>query len=327
MIEVSNLSKRFGETIAVDDLTFTVESQQTLVLLGTSGCGKTTTLKMVNRLVEPSDGEISVNGNSIFNQDPINLRRSIGYVIQNSGLFPHYTVAENISIVPDLLGWDKNKTRDRTEMLMELLGLDKEQFLDRYPAELSGGQQQRVSLARALAADPPIILMDEPFGALDPITRQQIREEFHRLESLIAKTIILVTHDIAEAIELGDMICLMKDGRKVEIGSPEDLVFFPNERFTRDFFSTNRFHHELQVVSVRRVLKFVENIDRETSSEITFHVDDDLLKILDSKLQEYESETAVYIKDDDNNILARTNQNNLLEAFINFKKDLVNGGA
>lgn len=189
-----------------------IELGETMVLLGRSGAGKTTALKLINRLLEPTAGEVRVEGRATLEWDPIALRRHIGYVIQETGLFPHYTVEENVSLTPRLEGWDRSKTRRRVEELLVLAGLDPGAFLDRYPHELSGGQRQRVGLARALAADPPVLLMDEPFGALDPLTRMEVRREFSELQSRLRKTVVIVTHDIAEAVELGTRIALLEAG-------------------------------------------------------------------------------------------------------------------
>lgn len=239
MIKVEKLSKSFGKTKAVSNVSFEVAGKETLVLLGTSGCGKTTLLKMLNRLIEPGSGKISINGEDILKTKPESLRRGIGYVMQNNGLFPHYTVAENIAVVPQLLGWSKQKTEDRTCELLEKLHLDKK-YLNSYPNELSGGQQQRVGLARALVADPPVLLMDEPFGALDTVTRSKIQAEFNALDELKRKTIIMVTHDVQEAFELGDRICLMDKGSIVQLGTPADLLFSPADKFAAAFLNDQR---------------------------------------------------------------------------------------
>lgn len=252
MIRVEQLSKSFGATKAVDTISFEVLEHETLVLLGTSGCGKTTTLKMLNRLIEPTRGSITINGKNIFDQKPEDLRRSIGYVLQNNGLFPHYTVAENIAIVPQLLKWDNKRIEKRIVELIEKLHLLPEQ-LKVYPNELSGGQQQRVGLARALVADPPILLMDEPFGALDTITRTKIRTEFKDLDELKKKTIIMVTHDVQEAFELGDRICLMDKGRIVQIGTPTELLFDPVDDFVRDFLKGQRLQLEFKAVKIKDI--------------------------------------------------------------------------
>ena len=235
MIEVKNLSKSYNGKVVVNDISFTVNEGETFVILGTSGCGKTTTLKMINRLVEPNSGVIKINGKDIKEQEPEILRRHIGYVIQTIGLFPHWTVEQNISIVPKLLGWDKSETSKRVHALLELVDLPSKEFLKRYPHELSGGQKQRVGIARAIAGDPPLVLLDEPFGALDPITRRQVRKEFINLESLIHKTMVLVTHDVIEAFEIADKICLMNKGKIEQIGTQKELFFKGANQFVNDF--------------------------------------------------------------------------------------------
>ncbi|MBI3591224.1 MAG: ATP-binding cassette domain-containing protein [Candidatus Melainabacteria bacterium] len=238
MIHVSHLIKTLNSSIIVDDISFSVNEGETFVLLGKSGCGKTTTLKMINRLIELDSGQIIINGRDINQVEPEELRKKIGYVIQNIGLFPHYTVEENVSVIPRLLDWDKKKIKARVHELLELLGLDDSGFLSRYPHELSGGQKQRVGIARALAGDPKIVLLDEPFGALDPITKRQIQKEFKHLESLIHKTMILVTHDVLEAFELGDKICLMNQGKIEQIGTSTELIFSPKTSFVKSFFES-----------------------------------------------------------------------------------------
>jgi osmoprotectant transport system ATP-binding protein len=249
MIAVKNLSKHFGQVKAVDDISFDVKEGENLILLGTSGCGKTTTLKMLNRLIEPTKGSIAVNGKSIYEQPPEELRRGIGYVLQNNGLFPHYTVAENMAVVPQLLNWDKSKIQSRIDELIQKLHLQKEQ-LNVFPDQLSGGQQQRVGLARALMADPPVLLMDEPFGALDPVTRFKIRREFKQLDELKRKTIIMVTHDVQEAFELGDRICLMDKGRIIQTGTPAELLFKPANAFVKEFLKEQRLQLEFKAVKL-----------------------------------------------------------------------------
>ena len=247
MIKVEHLGKHFGKVKAVDDISFEVDEHETMVLLGTSGCGKTTTLKMLNRLIEPTTGKIFIGTKNILEQQPEILRRGIGYVLQNNGLFPHYTVGENISIVPQLLKWDRTKTDHRVSELLEKLHLSKD-YLSAYPNELSGGQQQRVGLARALVADPPVLLMDEPFGALDNVTKAKIHAEFKALDELKKKTIIMVTHDVHEAFELGDQICLMDAGKIVQQGTPSDLLFKPKNKFVRDFLNEQRLQLEFKAV-------------------------------------------------------------------------------
>ena len=247
MIEVKNITRTFDGYTAVDDVSFSIGKGETVVFLGRSGSGKTTLLKMINRLIEPTSGEIYIDDRNIYQEKPEQLRRNIGYVFQNTGLFPHYTIAENIAIVPRLLGWDKERIQQRTRLLMEKLHLP-ESYLASYPHQLSGGQQQRIGLARALAADPPILLMDEPFGALDPITRVSLQKDFKGLDELKSKTILLVTHDVQEAFELADRICLMDKGRIVQAGKPAELLFHPVDDYVRDFFDDQRFQLEVKMM-------------------------------------------------------------------------------
>jgi osmoprotectant transport system ATP-binding protein len=206
------------------NLNLQVNMGETLVLLGRSGSGKTTTMKLINRLIDPTAGEVRVDGKATVEWDPIRLRRRIGYVIQEVGLFPHLTVEENIGVVPRLEGWDPDRIGDRARVLLTMVGLDADRFAGRYPRELSGGQRQRIGVARALAADPPMILLDEPFGALDPITRREIQQEFRSLQQELGKTMVFVTHDIAEAFVLATRIALLKDGEMILLGPPEDLL-------------------------------------------------------------------------------------------------------
>jgi osmoprotectant transport system ATP-binding protein len=249
MIKVKHLSKHFGKVKAVDGISFEVNAHENLILLGTSGCGKTTTLKMINRLIEPTGGKIFIEGKNIFEQAPEILRRGIGYVLQNNGLFPHYTVAENIAIVPQLLKWDKKRTEKRVKELLEKLHLSND-HLSAYPNELSGGQQQRVGLARALVADPSVLLMDEPFGALDNVTRSKIQQEFKALDELKRKTIIMVTHDVQEAFELGDRICLMDKGKIVQDDTPSGLLSNPKNDFVKGFLKDQRLQLEFKTVKL-----------------------------------------------------------------------------
>jgi osmoprotectant transport system ATP-binding protein len=265
MIKVERLIKTFGTTKAVDGISFEVAEGETLALLGTSGCGKTTTLKMLNRLIEPDSGTISINNKNILEDKPEALRRGIGYVLQNNGLFPHYTVAENIAIVPQLLKWDKAKTDKRVNELLGKLHLTKKQ-LDAYPSELSGGQQQRIGLARALVADPPVLLMDEPFGALDNVTRSKIHNEFKALDELKRKTIILVTHDVQEAFELADRIALMDKGKIVQIGTPAELLFSPRGGFVSSFLNEQRLQLEFKAIKITDLWEHLPEGSRKTNT-------------------------------------------------------------
>jgi osmoprotectant transport system ATP-binding protein len=244
-----NVSKRYpGRTqAAVEDLSFEVPSGEICVLIGPSGCGKTTALKMVNRLIPMTDGDITIDGRSVNALELSQLRRGIGYVFQQIGLFPHMTVEDNIGTVPRLLGWSKARIRERALELLQLVGLDSEDNLRRYPGEFSGGQQQRIGVARAMAVDPPLMLMDEPFGAIDPITRDRLQDDFLRLHREVRKTIIFVTHDIDEAIKMGDRIAIMRDGRLVQIDTPDNLLAAPADEFVADFVGADRGLKRLRV--------------------------------------------------------------------------------
>ncbi len=267
MITLTDVVKKFGNTTAVDGVSFEVKEGENIVLLGTSGCGKTTTLRMINRLTEVTSGKIKVAGRNIHEIAPEQLRRNIGYVLQHNGLFPHYTIAENIAIVPGLLKWPEEKITNRISGLLEQLHLP-QNILSLYPQQLSGGQQQRVGLARALAADPPVLLMDEPFGALDAITRNNITKEFSRLEVLKNKTIVLVTHDIREAFELGDRILLMDKGKIVQQGKSIELLFQPKNQFVADFFSAQKMQLELHSVFLKDIFNYLENGNEQTNAPL-----------------------------------------------------------
>lgn len=253
MIEVKEVSKTFGDISAVKNVSFNVSEGETLILLGTSGSGKTTMLRMINRLTEPDSGTIKINGEDITLKSAEVLRRSIGYVLQSYGLFPHYTVEENIAVVPKLLNWPEEKIKIRIRELLQKLQIPLEKYGHLYPDSLSGGQKQRVGLARALAANPPILLMDEPFGALDPLTRESIRKEFMELDELKKKTIILVTHDVHEAFQLGDQICLMDKGNLLQKGSVSNLLFHPASDFVKNFFAQQRLQLELRTISLKSI--------------------------------------------------------------------------
>ncbi|UVC08825.1 ABC transporter ATP-binding protein [Rhizobium sp. TH2] len=252
MIRMENVTKRYdGSPVAsVDNLTMEVPEGSTVALIGPSGCGKTTTMRMINRLIEPSEGKIFVNGAEVTKGDPVELRRHIGYVIQNVGLFPHMTIAENIAAVPNLLGWDKARIAKRNDELLHLVGLDPAEFLNRYPRQLSGGQRQRIGVARALAADPPVLLMDEPFGAIDPIVRTRLQDEFKQILSRVKKTVVLVTHDLDEAIRLGDRIAIMRTGKIVQYDTPDAILSRPADRFVADFVGIDRAIKRLGLFSV-----------------------------------------------------------------------------
>lgn len=236
MISLEHVTKRYGDAVAVDDLTLEIAEGELAVLLGPSGCGKTTTLRAINRMHDIDAGTIMVDGANVMDRSPEELRRHMGYVIQSVGLFPHMTVARNIGIVPRLLGWDGARVERRVNELIELVGLDVGEHAHKKPGQLSGGQQQRVGVARALAADPPVLLMDEPFGALDPISRQRLQVEFLRLQRELGKTVVFVTHDVEEAVVLGDRVALMDRGRLVQFDPPERLWQHPATPFVTEFF-------------------------------------------------------------------------------------------
>ncbi|MEG7379231.1 choline ABC transporter ATP-binding protein OpuBA [Bacillus subtilis] len=240
MLTLENVSKTYkGGKKAVNNVNLKIAKGEFICFIGPSGCGKTTTMKMINRLIEPSAGKIFIDGENIMEQDPVELRRKIGYVIQQIGLFPHMTIQQNISLVPKLLKWPEHKRKDRARELLKLVDMGPE-YLDRYPHELSGGQQQRIGVLRALAAEPPLILMDEPFGALDPITRDSLQEEFKKLQKTLHKTIVFVTHDMDEAIKLADRIVILKAGEIVQVGTPDDILRNPADEFVEEFIGKER---------------------------------------------------------------------------------------
>ena len=239
MIQLDKLTKKFQQkgkdVIAVNEVSLTVDEGQICVFLGPSGCGKSTTLKMINRLIKPTSGRVLINGEDTTGIDEVTLRRNIGYVIQQIGLFPNMTIEENITVVPKLLGWDKKRCHERAVELMSMVQLEPKQYLSRYPRELSGGQQQRIGVIRALAADAPVLLMDEPFGAVDPVNRDAIQNEFFQMQRALNKTVIMVSHDIDEAIKLGDKIAIFKDGRLLQFDHPDTLLAHPADDFVSGF--------------------------------------------------------------------------------------------
>jgi osmoprotectant transport system ATP-binding protein len=270
-VELEHVTKHYdrreiqrGAPGAVNDLSLVVPAGKICVLVGPSGCGKTTSLKMVNRLIEPTSGRILLDGVDAATRDPTDLRRSIGYVIQQVGLFPHETIAENVATVPRLLGWPASRRRERADELLQLVGLDPATYAGRYPVQLSGGERQRVGVARALAADPPVMLMDEPFGAVDPIVRERLQDEFLRLQESIAKTILFVTHDIDEAIKMGDLVAVLQDGGVLaQFGPPAEILTSPASPFVARFVGTDR---GLKRLSLSRVAD-LDLLDPVTAGE------------------------------------------------------------
>ncbi|MFP1644545.1 ABC transporter ATP-binding protein [Pontitalea aquivivens] len=257
MIQLENLTKTFdtpqGQIVAADKVNMTVPTGEICILLGPSGCGKTTALKMINRLIQPSSGRILINGEDTTQIDTIELRRNIGYVIQQIGLFPNMTVEENICVVPRMLGWDAKRATARAAELIDLVGLDPHLFLRRYPKELSGGQQQRIGVIRALAADPPVMLMDEPFGAIDPINREIIQNEFLKMQAALKKTIMFVSHDIDEAVKMGDKIAIFRSGKIEQYDSPDRILAHPVNAFVADFVGADRTLKRLRLVTAEEV--------------------------------------------------------------------------
>lgn len=256
MIKLENVSKIYPDgTEAVKRVSLEVEEGELCVLLGPSGCGKTTTMKMINRLIPITEGKIFIDGTDNQELDENELRRDIGYAIQEIGLFPHMTVAENIATVPKLKGWSKSEARNRADELLDLMGMDPDEHLDKYPVELSGGQRQRVGVARSLGANPPIMLMDEPFGAIDPITRDKLQDEFLKIQEEIQKTIVFVTHDINEAIKMGTKIALLKGGELIQYSSPAKLLAQPRNQFVRDFVGADRTLKSMRLMRAKDAMK------------------------------------------------------------------------
>jgi osmoprotectant transport system ATP-binding protein len=317
MIEVENVVKIFGSKTTIDHISFKVNEGENIVLLGTSGCGKTTTLRMINRLTETTSGNIYVAGKNIKDVAPEELRRNIGYVLQHNGLFPHYTIGENIAIVPELLKWPKQKIVNRTEELLEQLHLSRD-YLSLYPQQLSGGQQQRVGLARALAADPPFLLMDEPFGALDAITRANITHEFSQLEVLKNKTIVLVTHDIREAFDFGDTILLMDKGKIVQEGTPADLLFNPATDFVSSFFEDQRMQLELNSVLLRDIWIYLPSINQGEITDGVIDVDKNMWEAL--YLLSNKKAKRIVLHNPLTGDMKTVNYDSLFTAFSNYKQ-------
>ena len=260
MILLDSVSKVYGDKTVVNKLSMEIKDGELCVLIGPSGCGKTTTLKMINRLIEPTSGVIIVNGKNVSSFKPEKLRRQMGYAIQMVGLFPHMSVAANIAVVPELLKWDKNKIKKRIVQLLELVGLNPSEYESKYPHELSGGEAQRIGVARALAANPPILLMDEPFGAVDPLTREKLQAQFLNIQKELKKTIILVTHDLDEAIRLADRIAITNNGELVQFDSPEAILANPSTKFVYSFVGTDRALKRLSRISAAGFIKPADKI-------------------------------------------------------------------
>ncbi|MFJ2135732.1 ABC transporter ATP-binding protein [Streptomyces sp. NPDC098085] len=291
MIRFEHVTKRYADgTTAVDDLSFEVAEGELVTLVGPSGCGKTTTMKMVNRLIEPTEGRIFLDGDDISAIDPVQLRRRIGYVIQQVGLFPHRTILENTATVPHLLGWKRGKGRERAAELLDLVGLDPSVYGDRYPEQLSGGQRQRVGVARALAADPPVLLMDEPFGAVDPVVRERLQNEFLKLQEQVRKTVLFVTHDIEEAVRLGDRIAVYGQGSIEQFDSPATVLGAPATPYVADFVGADRGLKRLSVTPIE---------EGDLDQPPVVHLDDSLARATE-RLRAEGARWAVVLDGEDN---------------------------
>lgn len=272
MIKFQNVSKTYnGNVKAVKDVSFNIEAGEFVILIGPSGCGKTSLLRMVNQLETITEGDIVLNGKSVRDFNKIEMRRKMGYVIQSNGLFPNMTIEDNVMIVPNLLGWDKVKKRQRYQYLMDLIGLNPDEYKKRYPHQLSGGQQQRIGVARALAADPPIMLMDEPFGALDPIIRTRLQDEFLQIQREVQKTILFVSHDIDKAVKMGDKIALMRHGELIQYDTPANILLHPRHEFVSEFVGEDRVLKSMSLYTVKDLLESITLDTNVSSTQQTVH--------------------------------------------------------
>ena len=316
MIKFDQVTKVYGDKVkAVDNVSFDVPEGNIVVFLGPSGCGKTTTLRMVNRLESITDGKIFVNGTDVNSLNDIELRRNIGYVIQHNGLFPNMTIEDNVMAVPNLIGWDRKKKADRYKYLMDLVGLNPDEYRKRYPHELSGGQQQRVGIARAMAADPPVMLMDEPFGALDPVIRTRIQNEFLQIQKEVKKTILFVSHDIDEAIKMGDGIAIFKEGKLMQYDSPSELLAHPKNDFVREFVGKDRALKSLSLHTVKDLIseRMLRKLDGpEKANKKTISVETNLRDALSILLNQEADQLVVQA----NNRLVGAMQIDDVEAYL-----------
>jgi osmoprotectant transport system ATP-binding protein len=320
MISIRQASKTFGNNIAVDNFSLDIAEGEHVMLLGPSGSGKTTLLRMINGLITPSSGKIFINGRNIAEQPGNQLRRQIGYVLQRNSLFPHYTVEENIGIVPDLLKWDKQAIHTRAVELAKKLHLP-EEYLSRSPLALSGGEAQRVNLARALAADPPILLLDEPFSALDAITKKAIREEFTRLEEFRSKTVLMVSHDIQEAFELGTTICLLRHGKLVQKGTPAELLYHPADDFVKSFFSVDYLQLSLATTSIVDLWDFLSGDDNsEEDAVVGLACDTTLWKAMELIQDKKDDNQVITVRHERTGEWKRTTWGNLVNAYSLFQQ-------
>ncbi|SHM38170.1 osmoprotectant transport system ATP-binding protein [Anaerosporobacter mobilis DSM 15930] len=301
MIKFENVTKTYKDKTILKNISLEIEKGKLVAFIGASGCGKTTTLKMINRLIKPSTGRIYINGEDIEKKDVIKLRRNMGYVIQQTGLLPHMTVKENIELIPRTEKYDANSIIETTAKLMDMVGLDPDEYLNRYPVELSGGQQQRVGVARAFATDPDIILMDEPFSALDPITRTGLQDELVNLQSQLKKTIVFVTHDMDEAVKIADMICIMKDGEILQYDTPENILKNPKNEFVSEFVGKNRIWASPEYIKAEDIM-----ID----SPVTCSVNMTLLRCVE-KMRSYKVDSLMVVENKTNKLLGIVNAKQL----------------
>lgn len=284
MIKLSNVTKKYGNFVAVDSISMDIKQGELMVILGPSGCGKSTTLRLINKMVTISEGDILVRGKNIVDIDDVELRKSIGYVIQSIGLFPHMSVGKNIATVPTLLNWEKETISKRINKMLELVGLSPEKYKEKKPAQLSGGEAQRIGVARALAADPDILLMDEPFGAVDPINRLRLQREFRQIQQNLNKTVLFVTHDVEEALLIADRICIMNHGKIIQIGTPEEISINPKNEFVKEFFKGEGI---LSLLSRKKAIDYViPRISNESKSANDFNLKEVITLLLTGEADE-----------------------------------------
>lgn len=314
MIRFENVTKRFPDgTEALKDISLVLPTHELTAIIGPSGCGKTTLMKMINKLEKPTDGNIYIDEKPINDMDEVQLRRSIGYVIQRIGLFPHMTISDNVALVPKLLEWPKAKKEERVRELLDLVGLDPAIYMDRYPLELSGGQQQRVGVVRALAGDPNIVLMDEPFSALDPISREQLQDELRNLQQTINKTIVFVTHDMDEALKIADSIIVMRDGQVEQAGTPQQLIDNPANEFVRNFIGVERINQK-RTFGEKRLLEFLDVFTAEWAGNAEEISADSTIEEAFSRLDETGQEYLAIVQD--GRIVAYATDRDLLKAAL-----------
>ncbi|MEK3889979.1 ABC transporter ATP-binding protein [Bacillus sp. FSL K6-3431] len=303
MIKFQNVIKTYeGNIRAIDNVSFNVEDGEFVILLGPSGCGKTTLLRMVNQLETITDGDIILNDKSVKHSNIIEMRRNIGYVIQSNGLFPNMTIEDNVLAVPNLIGWDRAKQQKRYSYLMDLIGLNPDEYRKRYPHELSGGQQQRIGVARALAADPPVMLMDEPFGALDPIIRTRLQEEFLQIQREVKKTILFVSHDIDEAVKMGDRIALFRDGKIMQYDRPAEILNHPKNDFVSEFIGNDRMLKSMSLYTIKDLSKVCSLQPNSTSEDIKIIQENASLRTAISLLLNQEADQLVIEDENGNNM-------------------------